>query len=155
MTTTAATMISLSPRERQVLERLATGDTVAMVGQDLRLSEGTVVSYLRNAKDKLYGVSETEAAVAIGLALEVIARPPLEDPEQLFMPREQRDLVPYIARGMTAEQMAAQLRRPVTDVRADSRDLLSTLNARNRPHLITRSWQFRLLTAEQVIKWYR
>lgn len=153
--TTAMMRVVLSPRERQVLECLATGDTLATVAQDLGINDSTARSYLRQAKAKLYGVSETVAAVAVGYATEAITRPPLRDPDALFMPREQRALVPYIARGMSAAQMAAELRRPVSDVRADGRELRRTLNARNQPHLITLAWQYRVLTAEQVIAWFR
>ncbi|WP_149180495.1 LuxR C-terminal-related transcriptional regulator [Streptomyces sp. TRM49041] len=153
MKTTTITKVVLTPRERQVLEGLATGDALAVVARDLKIREGTAAGYLKLTKNKLHGASETAAAVAVGYATEAITRPALLDPGMLFLPREQRDLVPLIARGMAAAQMATELDRPVTDVRADGRELLATLQARNRSHLVTRAWQFQVLTAGQVIAW--
>ncbi|MEG3630010.1 LuxR C-terminal-related transcriptional regulator [Streptomyces poriticola] len=155
MTTTSVAKVVLTPRERQILESLATGDALAVVARDLEIREGAAAGYLKLAKNKLQGVSETAAAVAVGYATEAITRPVLLDPAALFLPREQRDLVPLIARGMAAAQMATELDRPVTDVRADGRELLAALRARNRSHLITRAWQFHVLTAGQVIAWLR
>ncbi|AKN68739.1 hypothetical protein QR97_02010 [Streptomyces sp. PBH53] len=155
MTTTTIAKVVLARRERQVLQGLATGNTLAQVALDLKIREGTANGYLKLAKNKLSGVSDTAAAVAAGYATEAIEPPPFLDPEALFLPREQRDLVPLIARGMAAAQMATELDRPVADIRADGRDLLLTLQARNRAHLITRAWQFRILTADQVTTWLR
>ncbi|MFJ3212787.1 LuxR C-terminal-related transcriptional regulator [Streptomyces flaveolus] len=155
MTTRTVAKVVLPRRERQTLQGLAAGKTLAEVALDLKIREGTAVGYLKLAKHKLHGVSDVAAAVAVGYVTEAIERPPLLDPEALFVPREQRDLVSFIARGITALQMAAELGRPVTDVRADGRDLLMALGARNRPHLITRAWQFRILTTDQVTRWIR
>lgn len=155
MTTTTVAKVTLAPRERQVLQGLAAGDTLAVVALSLKIREGTAAGYLTLAKKRLHGVSETASAIAVAYATEAIDRPPLLDPETLFLPREQRDLVPFIAQGMTAAQMATELNRPVTDVRADGRELLATLQARNRAHLITHAWQFQVLTADQVIAWLR
>lgn len=155
MTTTTIAKVVLTPRERQVVEGLAAGKALAAVALDLKIREGTASGYLKLAKNKLHGVSETAAAIAVGYAFEAITRPPLLDPETLFLPHEQRAIVPLIARGMAAAQMATELNRPVTDVRADGRELLTTLQARNRSHLITRAWQFQVLTADQVTAWLR
>lgn len=153
MTVRTAPKVVLAPRERQVLEGMAPGDPLARVALHLKIREGTAAGYLKVAKAKLYGVSETAAAVAVGYAVESLTRPRLLDPEGLFLPHEQRALVPLIARGMAAAQMAGELRRPIGDVRADGRQLLTDLGARNRSHLITRAWQFQILTADQVIRW--
>ncbi|MGC5042472.1 LuxR C-terminal-related transcriptional regulator [Streptomyces albidoflavus] len=155
MTATRVAKVILAPREKQVLEGLATGNALAVVALDLKIREGTASGYLRLAKHKLHGVSETAAAVAVAYATDAIATPPLVSPETLFLPREQRDIVPLIARGMAAAQMATELNRSVTEVRADGRELLVSLQARNRAHLITRAWQHQILTAEQVIAWLR
>ncbi|CAL9360068.1 hypothetical protein SUDANB105_00645 [Streptomyces sp. enrichment culture] len=155
MTTTTVAKVVLARRERQVLQGMASGKSLAEVAVNLKIRESTAAGYLKLAKHKLRGVSETAAAVAVGYATEAIERPPLLDAEALFMPREQRDLVPLIARGMAASEMATELSRPVTDVRADGRELLLAIGARNRSHLITRAWQFQLLTASQVVAWLR
>ncbi|MEV5338337.1 LuxR C-terminal-related transcriptional regulator [Streptomyces sp. NPDC052676] len=155
MTTTTIAKVVLARREQQVLQGLAAGKTLAEVALDLKIREGTANGYLKLARNKLRGVSDTAAAVAVGYITEAIDRPPLLNPEALFLPREQRDLIPLIARGMTASQMATELNRPVAEVRADGRDLLLALQARNRAHLITRAWQFRILTADQVTPWLR
>ncbi|MET7716308.1 hypothetical protein [Streptomyces sp. NPDC005407] len=154
MTRTVARVI-LAPRERQVVEGLANGSTLAAVALDLKIREGTAAGYLKLAKHKLYGVSESAAALAVGYATDSITCPELLDPEGLFLPCEQRDLVPLVARGLASAQMATELDRPVVDIRSDGRELMEILRAENRAHLVTRAWQYQILTAEQVIAWLR
>ncbi|MFF4543644.1 hypothetical protein ACFY1J_05265 [Streptomyces sp. NPDC001406] len=155
MTTTTVARITLAPREQQVLEGLADGSTLAVVALDLKIREGTAAGYLKLAKRKLYGMSENAAALAVAYTTEAITRPQLLDPEALFLPDDQRDLVPLLARGMAAAQMATELKRPVDIIRRDGRDLLTNLRARNRAHAIKRSWELQVLTAEQVVAWLR
>lgn len=146
---------TLTVRERQVLEGLADGSTLAAVAFDLAIRQSTATGYLRLAKRKLGGVSENAAALAIGYATDAISCPELLSPEELRVPAEQRELVPLIAQGMTAMQMATQLKRPLPLVRRDTRHLLQAVLARNPAHLVTRAWQTRLLTAEHVMAWIR
>ncbi|MFF5962799.1 LuxR C-terminal-related transcriptional regulator [Streptomyces collinus] len=153
MTTTTVARITLAPRERQVLEGLADGSTLAAVALNLQIREGTAAGYLKLAKRKLYGVSENAAALAVGYASQAITQPEMLAPDGLYVPREQREIVPLIARGMAAAQMATELKRPVDIVRRDGRELLQNLMAQNRAHAITRAWQYQLLTADQVITW--
>jgi DNA-binding CsgD family transcriptional regulator len=145
--------IVLAPRERQVVQCLADGSPLATVALNLQIKEGTASGYLKYAKRKLLGVRDTAAALAVAYATEAIDRPKLLGPEALFLPRGQRDLVPLIARGFTAAQMATVLKpeRTVDMIRRDSRKLLLNLQARNRAHLITRAWHYQALTADQVI----
>ena len=155
MTTTTVARIILAPRERQVLEGLADGSTLVAVALSLKIRESTATGYLKLARRKLYGVSENAAALAVGYATQAITRPEMLDPEALDVPREQREIVPLIARGMAAAQMATELKRPVDIVRRDGRDLLQNLKAQNRAHAITRAWQYQILTEDQVIAWLR
>lgn len=60
-----------------------------------------------------------------------------------------------MAQGMRLSQIATKLDRPLAEVHADSVALSTTLGARSENHLVTRMWQFRVLTAEQVAKWLR
>ncbi|WP_327352752.1 hypothetical protein [Streptomyces sp. NBC_01304] len=159
MTSTVARVI-LAPRERQVLEGLADGSTLAAVALDLKVREGTAAGYLKLAKAKLYGMGDLAAALAVGYATEAITRPELLDPTALNLPEKQRDLVPLVAQGMRAVQMATKLNRPIGDVRRDGRDLMANLGGtpdcpkiRNQAHLVTRAWQYQVLTADQVIAW--
>jgi len=154
MTTIVAKVI-LAPREQQVLEGLADGSMLAAVALRLQIREGTASGYLKLAKRKLHGVRETAAALAVAYATKAIDRPQLLDPESLYLAREQRDLVPLIAREMTSAQMATALKRDVDIIRRVGRDLLMNLRARNRAHAITRAWQYQILTAGQVIEWLR
>ncbi|MGW8451317.1 LuxR C-terminal-related transcriptional regulator [Streptomyces niveus] len=165
MTTKTIVRVTLAPRERQVVEGLADGSTLAEVAQNLKIRQGTASSYLKFAKRKLHGVSENTAALAVAYANQAITRPELLDPETLDLPHEQRALVPLIARGMTAAQMVTELNRspgthpvkpdttaaPSVDIiRRNIGELMGNLQARNRAHLITRAWQYQILTAEQV-----
>lgn len=157
MTTSRLMKITLAPRERELLEALAAGVTLSVAARNMAISQGTASGYLKNAKSKLHGASETPAAVAIAYATEAITRPELRDPETLFLPREQRDLVPLIARGLTPGQMVNELspKPNVAVVRRHGRELLVNLRALSRAHLITRAWEYQVLTAEQVTSWLR
>jgi DNA-binding CsgD family transcriptional regulator len=57
---------SLSPREREVLSRLAEGRTIPEIAEELILSPLTVRTHVRNAKDKLRART-TAHAVAIAV----------------------------------------------------------------------------------------
>ncbi|MFD4986465.1 hypothetical protein [Streptomyces sp. NPDC058374] len=155
MTAPAVATIELAPRERQVLEGLSDGSTLATVALTLKIREGTARGYLKLAKRKLYGASENATALANAYATNAIARPDLLDPEGLFLPREQRDLIPLIGRGLSAGTMALELKRQVDIVRREGRDLMANLGATNRAHAIRRAWQYQALTADQVIAWLR
>ncbi|MFE6031015.1 helix-turn-helix domain-containing protein [Streptomyces niveus] len=151
MTTKTIGRVILAPRERQVVEGLADGSTLATVARNLKIREVTAAGYLRLGKRKLHGVSENAAALAVGYATQAITRPELLDPEGLDLSREQRNLVPLIARGMTTAQMVPELRQPVQIIRRYGRELQQSLSAKNRAHVVTRAWQYQVLTADHVI----
>ncbi|MFI2353735.1 hypothetical protein ACH5AG_03415 [Streptomyces anulatus] len=153
MTTIAR--ITLAPRERQIIEGLRDGSTIAVVAHGLKIREGTAAGYLKLAKRKLHGVSDNATAIAVGYATEAIDRPELLAPEGLYLPLAQRQLIPFIARGMRSAQMATELKRPVNIVRRDGRDLMTNLGSKNPAHIVTRAWQYQILTADQVISWLR
>ncbi|MET8690536.1 helix-turn-helix transcriptional regulator [Streptomyces sp. NPDC004732] len=144
---------ALAPRERQILAGLADGDTLVEVAARLQISYGTAQTYRRHAKAKLHGVSESTAALAVAYANEAIAAPEQLDPEAIVVPPEQRDLIALLARGFTPSQMATELRRPISVVRADGRSLLVTLRAKNNCQAIKRAWQYGLLTRDEVMAW--
>ncbi|TXL87700.1 hypothetical protein [Streptomyces sp. IB2014 016-6] len=168
--TTTIVRVTLAPREQQVVEGLADGSTLSTVARNLKIRQGTASGYLKFAKRKLHGVSENTAALAVGYATGAITRPDLLAPGTLDLPREQLDLVPLIARGMTIAQMATELKRSpgthqlkpettgtpsVTIIRRSIGELTANLQARNRAHLITRAWQYQILTVDQVTAWLR
>lgn len=145
--------VALGPRERQVMEGLAAGDTLTEVAEKLGISYGTAQGYRKLAKRKLFGVSEAVAAVAAAYAADAIARPELVSAGAPRVSASQRTLIPLIAQGMTAAQMATKVRRPVDDVRADALELRETVGARNACHLITVLWQHEMITADEVATW--
>ncbi|MFC7928759.1 LuxR C-terminal-related transcriptional regulator [Streptomyces cinereoruber] len=144
--------VALAPRERQVLEGLADGRTLPEVANSLRLRDGTATGYLKLAKRRL-GASENPAALAHAYANGSITRPEQRDPEDLFLPVEQRELIPLIAQGLRATQIAARTKRPVAVVRRDARELMAALGAKNPAHVVTQAWAYQLLTEEQVRSW--
>jgi DNA-binding NarL/FixJ family response regulator len=56
-------MVGLSPRENQILERLAQGMVPKEVGVDLQISYETVRDYLKSVYQKLHVRSRTEAVI--------------------------------------------------------------------------------------------
>ncbi|MGD6751957.1 hypothetical protein [Streptomyces sp. BH105] len=155
MTAPTVARIDLAPRERQVLEGLADGTPLSTVALNLKIRDSTARGYLKLAKRKLHGVTENSSALAVAYATEAITCPGLLDPEGLFLPREQRELVPLIGQGRSAGQMAVELKRPVAIVRRDGRDLMLNLRATNRAHVIRQAWAYQVLSANEVIAWLR
>ena len=62
---------TLSPREREVLSRLADGRTIPEIAAELVLSPLTIRTHVRNAKDKLQART-TAHAVAIAVDKKVL-----------------------------------------------------------------------------------
>jgi DNA-binding NarL/FixJ family response regulator len=56
-------MLSLAPREREVLHLLSTGRPYKQIAAELELSMGTVRTYIRRLYGKLHVNSRTEAVV--------------------------------------------------------------------------------------------
>jgi DNA-binding NarL/FixJ family response regulator len=70
---------SLTPRERQVLDRVVTGSTNALIARDLGLAESTIKSHLSSAFAKLGVGSRAEAAALI---LDPVRAPDLDLPAE-------------------------------------------------------------------------
>ncbi len=147
--------VALSPHEQQVLQGLAAGDALATVAATLKISTDMATSYLGLAKSKLFGMADAPAVIAVAYAVEAIPPPPPRDASGLDLSRAQRDLVPLVAQGMTDIQLAISVDRSENEVRAACRGLLRKLPARNRAHVVTRGWQYRLVTKGQVLAWLR
>ncbi|MEU0663935.1 response regulator transcription factor [Streptomyces lavendulocolor] len=133
---------TLSSRERQVVQGLANGLIVPLIARQLGLSPQTVNSYCLAAKVKF---NVRKAAALVHAAYEAGEIPePASAPVAVPLPDGQRALLPLIAQGKSAPQMAAELARPVTDVRNDVRSMMSALGVEQQPHLITRARQLGL-----------
>lgn len=65
------TDVSLSPREQDVLQRIADGLSTKQIAHDLHLSESTVKTYLRQLFEKL-GATHRAHAVALALRHRII-----------------------------------------------------------------------------------
>ncbi|MEV6423675.1 hypothetical protein [Streptomyces sp. NPDC051662] len=97
----------------------------------IEIREDTASGYPESPKNKLHGASETPATVALAYATEAIGGPELRNPRNAILSREQRFLVPLIARGLTAAQMVTELTpKPKVDtVRGDCHELMVNLQA--------------------------
>lgn len=140
----------LSSREQEVLRQLAYGNTLRQVAGILRIKEGAAQFRLRTAKAKLHGVRTTSTAIAVGYATRSLPRPPILGRLIRNFPDELRVLVPVIAQGKSAKQIASHFSMSIVEVRADCHRLLTSLQAKNRPHMITRAWQYQILTEQQI-----
>jgi PAS domain S-box-containing protein len=69
----------LTPRQRQVLEMIASGLSTAEVARELTLSTETVRNHLRNASNELNAHTRVEA-IATAQRLGLLAAPPLGPP---------------------------------------------------------------------------
>lgn len=150
--TAAIAPCGVTELEVRVLQWAADGLTA---GQAARgggvLKPRTLQAYLYGAGRKL-GVRGGLPIVAAAYAYKVLAEPPAEAGEA--RPSEQQArLLPLIIRGQTYTQMATVVGRSPAAVGYDTRKLAGTLQARTRPHLVTRLLQYRLATVEEVRTW--
>ncbi|WP_405749349.1 LuxR C-terminal-related transcriptional regulator [Streptomyces sp. NBC_01411] len=154
MTTSTVAKINFAPREKQVVQGVADGQTVPEIALSLSIGAHTVAGYLKLAKLKIPGANSNPSIVAVSYATDSIPAPKLLDLTDLCLPGKQLDLVPLTAQGMRPKQMAGFLNRDIDVVRRDARDLMTNLQAKNPAHAVKRAWQYQLLTAEQVLAWY-
>ncbi|MFD3422435.1 hypothetical protein [Streptomyces decoyicus] len=144
--------VCLAAEEVQVVEGLADGITLPELPFRLAMPSATADRYLTSAKRKLH-VRENATAVATALAVEAIERPQPLDYVGPNLLDGQRALMPLFVQGMSAEEMADQLQRPLTVVRRDGRQLMRNVQAKNPSHLVKRLWRYRLVSTERVLAW--
>jgi RNA polymerase sigma factor (sigma-70 family) len=123
--------LRLSPREREVLELLGRGLSIAQIGRELYISAHTVRTHLQNILEKLEMHTRLEAAI---LALQHGWSASAEDPEELALeplegsrvlaalqqlPPDQREvLLLRMAAGMTPPEVATALHKTTGAVKA-------------------------------------
>ncbi|MFJ6101826.1 LuxR C-terminal-related transcriptional regulator [Streptomyces sp. NPDC092359] len=146
------TPVRLAPQQRRVLEGLALGMGTDEVAYSLSIATSTASDYVRSAKEKLRA-RDIPSAVAMAYATGAITVPVLRLRDEVYVSAERQALIPAIAQGWTQAQIAAALNRSALGVRTDYRGLLDDLAARNTTHLITRAWEFQLLTVTDVARW--
>jgi DNA-binding CsgD family transcriptional regulator len=135
--------LALSDRQREVMAELASGKLMSEVATALTMTVNTVRSHLNEVRGKL-GARELPALVHCAYRTGALPRP-APDPHRPDISLDQWAVLHHIAAGRTARQMTTELRRPLTVVRKDARDLLDLLQARNPGHAISRAWQLGML----------
>ncbi|MFJ9434891.1 DUF6415 family natural product biosynthesis protein [Streptomyces sp. NPDC101490] len=153
-TVTPLQPVILAPQERQVLEGLADGTGIDQVAFTLSITSGTASGYVKSARAKLGPwAPDVPSALAVSYAIEAITAPVLRRRDEIYVSGERQALIPLIAQGLPSPQIALALGRPIQEVRADCRGLRIDVDARNNAHLISRAFEFQLLTAADVAGW--
>ncbi|MEI5595930.1 LuxR C-terminal-related transcriptional regulator [Streptomyces brasiliscabiei] len=133
----------LSPQEREALLGISQGKTTAETACDMGVSDSTVKTYILRIGGKL-GTCERAGMVDLAYRHGHLDVPGPVD-HVVELPEEQRTVLAGLAGGKTVEEIAADEKRPLDDVRKDARRLLRALGASSAAHTVTRGWQFRLL----------
>ncbi|MEV0445980.1 LuxR C-terminal-related transcriptional regulator [Streptomyces spectabilis] len=137
--------VSFTSRERQVVQGLAEGLTTRAIARRLNRQLGTVRHHITTAKKKV-GAKGQAALVDCSYDLGLI-RPPAREHNTVYVPPEQRTLIPLLARSLTNIEIATETKRSPAQVGRNARQLLKTLDAQSRAHLVTRARQHGLRQA--------
>ncbi|MFI9829616.1 LuxR C-terminal-related transcriptional regulator [Streptomyces sp. NPDC051913] len=133
----------LSSQEREALLGISQGRTTAETACDMGVSDSTVKTYILRIGGKL-GTPEWAGMVDLAYRLGHLDVPGPVD-YVVELPKEQRTVLAGLAGGKTVEEIAADEKCPLDDVRKDARRLLRALGASSAAHAVARGWQFRLL----------
>jgi DNA-binding NarL/FixJ family response regulator len=140
-----AAHVKLTGRQQQVVKYVAEGETTAAIAKTCFLSEYTVKAHLRAVRKKL-GVSDASALVNTAYETEAIPMPgPLS--AKVAVSGLEQQVLQLISLGHNYSKIASELEMSRGWVREMARRLRSRLDARNRPHLVTRARQLGLLGA--------
>lgn len=133
----------LSPQEREALLGISQGRTTSETACDMGVSDSTVKTYILRIGGKL-GTSERAGMVDLAYRHGHLDVPGHVD-YVVELPKEQRTILTALAGGKTVEEITAEEKSQLDDVRKDARRLLRALGASSAAHAVTRGWQFRLL----------
>jgi len=142
----------LSGRPLQVLRLLAEGGTPHTIAVELGIEKHTVHCYLEDVRRKTgvgKGGAADPAAVEAAYASGILPSPD-RIADGVDVPEQQRVLIPLLARGLAAEEIASVLKRRVSDVNWALRALQRTLGASSPAHVITRARQYGLVTSAET-----
>ncbi|MFD9356421.1 LuxR C-terminal-related transcriptional regulator [Streptomyces sp. NPDC060031] len=135
--------VRLSRRERQIIQELAGGASLAMAAQTLGISKLTAKSYRDAARNKLGCPAMAPAMVAAAYdasALEI----PAHDGSVVEVTDEQRELLPLLIAGLSTTQMSKKLHQHIERVRSNLRHLMAALGGKGHAHMVTRAYQLGL-----------
>lgn len=119
------TAARLTLRERQVLHRIADGQSTNQIAKDLAIASSTARTHANNVLVKLGARSRLEA-VATASPPPPIAPPPEPDPVAALTRRE-REVLACMVAGLTQAAMAERLSLSPHTVRTHARNILSKL----------------------------
>lgn len=144
----------LTPRQYQVLQRLAAGATIMEITQEFHITLGTASTHINGARDAL-GITRTLRYQGYGLLVHtaytknVLPKPRPCRP--IALTPQQRALGSYVAQGLTAAQTAELLgTMSASMVRNHLRVLIGTVQSRNRWGMVTRLHQLGVLGAQDI-----
>ncbi|MEU1149348.1 response regulator transcription factor [Streptomyces sp. NPDC005863] len=135
--------VSFTHRERQVVQELAEGKTDREIACRLERSPNTVRHYIGTAKKKV-GAGGQVSLVSRSYDLGLL-QPPARESGTVDLPPEQQRLIRLLALNTRKRVMATETRMSLGQVTLHLRQLKETLNARTRPHVVTRARQYGLL----------
>ncbi|MGG2460560.1 LuxR C-terminal-related transcriptional regulator [Streptomyces sp. RGM 3693] len=137
---------SLSPSEIRVTGHAALGLTSGEIALKLRLAKGTVDGQLRHAQHKM-GVTNRACLIHLCYTRMQLPRPArTESPERLD--DAEVEIIRLIAEGATYPAIAQHNTHELSQhgVKVRIKALREKWQAKNDPHLITRAWEFGVLT---------
>ena len=136
---TFASCDSLTGREREVLRRLADGESNRQIARSLSITPSTARTHTQNVLTKL-GVQSRLLAMASALPApvsvpELMPEPKSRDPISSLTRRE-REVLACLAEGLTRASIAARLNVSPNTVRTHVRNILAKLQVHSTPEAV-------------------
>ncbi|MFJ4866901.1 MULTISPECIES: LuxR C-terminal-related transcriptional regulator [unclassified Streptomyces] len=136
----------ISPRETEVLGRMAVGECIREISEHLGISKNTVLNCVMFASAKLGG-GRTPGVVHAAYIHEQLPRP--KSDERLNLHARQVAIIECISLGLSMKEMANKLGYSSLSMRLNVNELFRRLDAKNASHAVTRAWELGILQCER------
>jgi two-component system nitrate/nitrite response regulator NarL len=119
---------TLTPREAQVLRRIAAGQSTSKMAREMNVTTETLRTYVRNVLAKLGARNRLEAATLASLHVP----PPRSEPDRdhpsfAVLTRREREVLLLLTRGSGPHEVARQLHMSLSTVNTHMRNLRNKL----------------------------
>jgi two-component system nitrate/nitrite response regulator NarL len=119
---------TLTPREAQVLRRIAAGQSTSKMAREMNVTTETLRTYVRNVLAKLGARNRLEAATLASRHVPLPRSEPERDhPSFAVLTRREREVLLLLTRGSGAHEVARQLHMSLSTVNTHMRNLRTKL----------------------------
>ena len=131
--------LSLTEREREVLRRLAQGESNRQIARYLAITQSTARTHTQNVLTKL-GVQSRVQAMGRAHRVRIPAAAPITERESRdpisLLTRREREVLACMAEGLTRASIAVRLALSPNTVRTHVRNILGKLRVHSTPEAV-------------------